>query len=163
MVIWINCTPNQLYIIELHHLVMLTTQPDHMKSAWGILWLWRREEFGVYEKLMEELRCEDEASFTNMLRVPPRVFQKIVDLLTPRLQSIQGTGFGGRPGLPVGLKGAITLKFLAIGDSYSSLRYSFRVAHNTISAVVRRCLVLLWTSWWMSTSRSPRMRLSGSR
>ncbi|MCP3882082.1 MAG: transposase family protein, partial [Sulfitobacter sp.] len=40
----------------------------------------------------------------------------------------------------MGLKVAITLKFLAIGDSYSSLRYSFRVAHNTISPVVRKVL-----------------------
>ncbi len=40
----------------------------------------------------------------------------------------------------MGLKVAITFKFLATGDSYSCLKYSFRVAHNTISPVVRKVL-----------------------
>ena len=31
---------------------------------------------------------------------------------------------------------AITLRYLATRDSYKSLQYSFRVAHNTISKVV---------------------------
>ncbi|XP_066969237.1 uncharacterized protein [Macrobrachium rosenbergii] len=38
--------------------------------------------------------------------------------------------------LTPGLRVAITLRFLATGDSYKSLQYSFRVAHNTISCIV---------------------------
>ncbi len=36
-----------------------------------------------------------------------------------------------------GLRLVITLRFLATGDSYHSLMYGFRVAHNTISCIVR--------------------------
>ncbi len=38
----------------------------------------------------------------------------------------------------MGLKVAIALKFMATGDSYSSLKFSFKLAHNTISVAVRQ-------------------------
>ncbi len=66
------------------------------RGCWARPWLLRRTDFGIYEKLMEELRVEDEASFKNMLRVSPRIFQKIVDHLSPCLEGIQGSRFGGR-------------------------------------------------------------------
>ena len=43
-----------------------------------------------------------------------------------------------RTPLTAGIKLAITLRYLATGDSYHSLMYGFRVAHNTISKVVRQ-------------------------
>eukprot|EP00057_Strongylocentrotus_purpuratus_P028550 XP_011683024.1 PREDICTED: putative nuclease HARBI1 [Strongylocentrotus purpuratus] len=42
----------------------------------------------------------------------------------------------GRPPLQPGLKLAITLRFLATGNSFRSLEFSFRVAHNTISIFI---------------------------
>ena len=42
-----------------------------------------------------------------------------------------------RPALSPGLRLAITLRYLVSGDSYHSLMYGFRVAHNTISILVR--------------------------
>lgn len=44
--------------------------------------------------------------------------------------------FRNRPPLEPGLKLGITLRFLATGNSYRSLAFSFRVAHNTISLFV---------------------------
>ena len=41
-----------------------------------------------------------------------------------------------RNALEPALRLAITLRYLATGDSYKSLMYSFRVAHNTISRIV---------------------------
>jgi hypothetical protein len=44
--------------------------------------------------------------------------------------------FRGKPPLDPELKLAITLRFLATGNSYQSLAFSFRVVHNTISVFV---------------------------
>ena len=41
-----------------------------------------------------------------------------------------------RQSLRPGLKVAITMRYLASGDSYHSLMYAFRVPHNTISKFI---------------------------
>lgn len=97
-------------------------------------WLLRRAEFGVYHQLMEELRREDVAAFKNFLRVDPLLFQELVDRLTPRIEK-KDSWF--QKAIPPGLKVAITLRHFATGDSYHSLMYAFRVAHNTISYIVK--------------------------
>ena len=61
------------------------------------------------------------------------MFDEIVEKVTPLIER-QETFF--RKPLPPGLRVAITLRFLATGDSYVSLQYNFRVAHNTISGIV---------------------------
>ena len=98
------------------------------------VWLLRRPEFGQYHQLMEELKREDVSAFKNFMRVDPLFFQELVDRLTPRLLK-KDTWF--QKALPPGLKVAVTLRYLATGDSYHSLMYSFRVAHNTISYMVK--------------------------
>ncbi|VDI11317.1 Hypothetical predicted protein [Mytilus galloprovincialis] len=104
-----------------------------VRTVWVRDWIGRRSQFGFYAQLLDELRCEDTVSFKNFLRVDPTMFQEIVNRLTPRLQK-KDTWY--RKALPVGLKVAITLRYLATGDSYHSLMYLFRVPHNTISNLV---------------------------
>ena len=61
------------------------------------------------------------------------MFREMLDRQTPRISKHQDC----RPGLPAGLRLAITLRFLATGDSYHRLAFSFRVSHSTISLLVR--------------------------
>ncbi|KAJ8019743.1 Protein ALP1-like [Holothuria leucospilota] len=86
-------------------------------------WLTRRHEFGQYDSLLTELHKEDQRGYKNYLRITPDLFQEMVEKLTPRLQK-QSTFM--REPLQVGLKLAATLRFLATGNSYPSLQYSFR-------------------------------------
>ena len=72
-------------------------------------------------------------SFRNFVRVEPAMFRELLLRLRPRLEKID-TFF--RKSLDPGLKLAITLRYLATGDSYRSLQYGFRVAFNTISRVI---------------------------
>ena len=103
------------------------------RRMWVRPWLERRIELGQYTRLMEELRVEDVPAFKNFLRMGPDMFQELLQRLVPRLTKIDTFC---RKALSPGLKLAFTLRYLASGDNYHSLMYSFRVPHNTISKVI---------------------------
>ena len=98
---------------------------------WVREWLTRRHEFGQYDSLLTELHKEDERGYKNYLRITPDLLQEMVEKLIPRLQK-QSTLSTMREPLQVGLKLAATLPYLATGNPYASLQYSFRVEESTI-------------------------------
>ncbi|XP_041469954.1 putative nuclease HARBI1 [Lytechinus variegatus] len=83
---------------------------------------------------MVELRNEDPRAFQNFMRMPPDMFDELVNRLTPRLLKTQ-TNFGAN--LEPGLTVALTIRHLASGSKYRDMQYGWRVPHNTISKVVR--------------------------
>ncbi len=66
--------------------------------------------------------------------IDPDMFFELLDRLSPRIEK-QDTWYW--KALQSGLKVAITLWYLATDDSYHILMNNFRVAHNTISSIVR--------------------------
>jgi len=83
---------------------------------------------------MAELMAEDPAAFRNFTRIGPDMFHELLQVVGPRITK-NHTWF--RQSINPDLKLAITLRFLATGDSYRTLMYGFRVAHNTICSIVR--------------------------
>lgn len=100
------------------------------RKVWAREWLLRRQDFGEYYKLLEELHREDPSGYKNYMRITPDLFHEMVERLSPYLEKKET--FMRKP-LEVGLKLAVTLRFLATGNSYQSLQYSFRVEASTIS------------------------------
>ncbi len=82
---------------------------------------------------MIELAVEDLAGFQNIVRCEPAMFQEMVERLTPII-SKQDINY--RKALGPGLKVAITLCYMATGDSSKSLQYGFRVTYNTICLLI---------------------------
>ena len=105
------------------------TRTRKARAVWVRKWLTRRYDFGHYDQLLTELHKENPIGYRNYLRITPDLFQEMVDKLAPHLQK-QTTPF--RRPLEIGLKLAATLRFLATGNSYASLQYSFRVEGSTI-------------------------------
>ncbi|XP_034039477.1 uncharacterized protein LOC117522184 [Thalassophryne amazonica] len=103
------------------------------KVVWVRELLLNRHKYDMYEKLMKHLREGNVKSFRNFVRMDPEMFGQMVEDLTPMLQ--KNTSICRKPLFP-GLKLAITLRYLATGDSYKSLAYEFRVTHSTIVSVV---------------------------
>ena len=94
----------------------------------------RRLQYGHYHRLMCGLRYEDTASYFNFLRVPPDMFDELQDRLG-QLIAKQGTSY--RKALEPGLKLAMTMRHLASGDRYASMKFDLRVPHNTMYVCVR--------------------------
>ena len=123
---------------DLHDLLQiqrnLRNRRRRQRSVWVRPWLLRREAFGHYNVLMQELATESESDFINFMRMDPRMFAEVVERVTPRIQR-QDTNF--RRALEPGLKVAVTLRHFASGQSYRGMAYNWRVAHNTISKFIK--------------------------
>jgi len=102
------------------------------RSVWVKPWLQRRMLFGQYDTLMLELMRESKGDFKNFMRMTPEVFQELLDRVGPRISKPRAR----RPALEAGLKLALTIRFLATGNSYKSLAFGFRVGPNTISLFI---------------------------
>ena len=128
----------RLRYIRLRTLIQqyLLMRRTRRRSFWCREWCGpvRRQKFGLFDQLMVELREEDTASFKNFLRMPPEMFDELVRRLTPRLRK-QHTNY--RAPIEPAMKLAITLRHLASGNKYHSMRFHWRVPHNTISIIVR--------------------------
>ena len=82
---------------------------------------------------MNKLYAEDTAGFKNFMRVDPHMFHELLDRLGPCITKKDTLCL--KPFEP-GLNLAITLCYLATGNSYKSLIYGFYVASNTISIIL---------------------------
>ena len=97
---------------------------------WIRPWLLQREERGAYHNIMAELYATDIPGFTNYMRMTREFFEMIKTRLEPRIAR-QATNY--RAPVSVGEKLALTIRYLATGESYSSLSCQFRVGRSTIS------------------------------
>ena len=55
------------------------------KRVWVRKWLLNRPKYGMYEKLMNQLRRQDVKSFRNFTRMEPSMFDQMVKDLTTKL------------------------------------------------------------------------------
>ena len=93
----------------------------------------QREEKGAYHNILNELYNTDIPGFTNFIRMTPEFFEMIKVSVEPCLVK-QVTNY--RAPLSVGMKLAITFRYLATGESYTSLSYQFMVERSSISKFV---------------------------
>ena len=79
--------------------------------------------------------------FKNYTRISWDDFHLLVKLISPYIQKID-TKY--RPAITVEEQLAVTLRFLATGDSYKSLMYSVKISNTTIGRFVPRvCKALI--------------------
>lgn len=97
-------------------------------------WLLARPIMGQFKLLMDELRLNDVRSFKNFTRMEPEIFFPLLQRLRPRIKKKRT--FFKKP-ISAGCRLAIALRYYASGDAYKSMTYSWYVAHNTISKIVR--------------------------
>lgn len=114
-------------------LVQKSKKRNKKKRLWAREYVRRRETDNVVQIMMEDLRNDSTDTFTKFFRIPSCEF----DFLLNKLRHIiakRDTNM--RKAISAETRLAITIRYLASGDSYKSLMLLFRVAHNTISKIV---------------------------
>jgi hypothetical protein len=103
------------------------------RRFWVRPWIQRRMIFGNYDNLMVELAQEAEGDFANFMRMEPRMFRELLERVSPRLQQRE-TNI--RHPLEPGLKLAITLQYIASGNSYHSRCTISKVVKEVCEAII---------------------------
>lgn len=80
-----------------------------------------------------ELNCEPSGEFENLTRLNHTDFQYLLSKVSPII-SKKDTHW--RLAIPAKLRLAITLRYLATGDSFKSLHFLFKVSSEIISKIV---------------------------
>lgn len=106
---------------------------------WVRPFLRRRENYGVNE-MINDLRSDDmgiagelRSSFQNFTRISSNDFEFLITLIGPKICK-KNTNY--RDAISVKDRLAVTLRFLATGDSYQSLMYLFKISTSTVSRII---------------------------
>lgn len=93
----------------------------------------KRETQGAYNMLVNELTLEDGSCFKNYVRMDRNEFEKLLELVGPIVKKDTKLRNSISPADQL----AVTLRFLATGDSFATLMYAHRISKSSISNIVR--------------------------
>lgn len=112
--------------------------PPRNKKSPTRQWIQRREERGVYHQLVQELALEDPMAYRDFFRMTREQFNFLVEILRPSLEKKQQPFPINlvRNNISAGERLAVTLRFLATGETYHSLEFSFRISRQQISDII---------------------------
>ena len=106
------------------------------RVEWIRPWLARREQRGIYHLLIRELSLQDTTSYREFFRINKEQFQFLVREIANRIAKKDTVM---RSSIKPDERLAVTLRFLATGETFKSLEYSFRISRTTISSIELEC------------------------
>ena len=108
---------------------------------------WQKEiyrkvyQYGAYHTIFNEMRMADRENFFRYSRMSPEGFEALLRIVGPRITK-EDTNF--RQCVPPVERLAITLRYLATGDSQASLSFAFRRGRSTITNILRETCGEIW-------------------
>lgn len=100
----------------------------------------RRFLQGASDNLIIEMQLSDDLKFFNYLRMSPSMFNKLLEIVGPFIEKQKVI----RNPIPARTRLQVTLRWLACGDSMTSLSYSYRIAQCTISKIIPETCEAIW-------------------
>lgn len=85
------------------------------------------------DKQLSELVAEPSGEFDKFTRMSQSDFDNLLDKVLPMIAK-EDTQL--RPSIPAKIRLAITLRYLATGDSFESLHYLFKISPQLISKII---------------------------
>lgn len=101
------------------------------RTVWMKQWLERRPSHGHSSLLLELRNIPDD--YRNFLRMDEELFTNLLMMVSPLIKK-QDTVM--RKAIPPADRLAVTLRFLATGNSFEDLKFSSYIAANTISQII---------------------------
>ncbi|XP_041863337.1 putative nuclease HARBI1 [Melanotaenia boesemani] len=114
--------------------------------------LQRRTGKGVYGNLLQEIRLEDPESFRQYHRLDRESFERVLETVGPSIRKVDTSM---RTSISPGERLAITLRFLATGETFRSLAFQFRIGERTVSNIVDETCQALYSTMKEQYMRVP--------
>ena len=112
--------------------IIIAANAEKRKRRW-----WQRDflKHGTShgDNLMSKLLLNDGSSFRNFVRLTKSDFEELLCLVAPKI-SKNNTNY--RAAISPSIRLAVTLRYLATGDSFTSLMYLFKLSKQSISSIV---------------------------
>ena len=102
---------------------------------------WRLAQ-GASDNLLWEMECEDKELYMKYLRMSRKMFQKLLKMIKPYIEKQRLI----REPIPPHTRLQICLRYLASGDSMTSISFAFRVGPNTVSNIIRETCTAIWSA-----------------
>lgn len=114
------------------------------RTTWTRQWILNRTTEGCCQKVLQEFCAQDDQKhlYENFLRMDSETFDELLEMVSPLIQK-QETNM--RKPISPRERLAVTLRFLASGDSFHSLAILFRIPHNSISTIVPEVCDAIYT------------------
>ncbi|KAK0139803.1 Protein ALP1-like [Merluccius polli] len=101
-----------------------------------------RNQRGEFHSLVQELRL-DSLRFEQYFRMPPEYFDELLSKVGPLITRAD-TSF--RSAIDPAERLAICLRYLATGDSFRTIGFSYRVGTSSVCRIVREVASAIWTA-----------------
>ncbi|XP_034097002.1 protein ANTAGONIST OF LIKE HETEROCHROMATIN PROTEIN 1-like [Gymnodraco acuticeps] len=121
---------------------MSRRRPRIVRRCWVNTILRKRLQRGEYHVLVQELRL-DGVLFQQYFRMSKDAFDELLGKVGPLIAKADT-----RMRLSIGPaeRLAICLRYLATGDSYRTIAFSYRVGHATVAVIVKEVAGAIWTA-----------------
>ncbi|RXN04065.1 nuclease HARBI1 [Labeo rohita] len=110
------------------------------RSVWVHEILQARQQLGEYHRLVQELRLDDDR-FQRYFRLDREQFDNLLSKVGPRIAR-QDTNYWHA--IEPSERLANCLRFLATGDSYRTIAFSYRVGVSTVAGIVGEVARAIW-------------------